>query len=155
MHSFILCFILLDSTPHQLNRCVVHARVLRVGVRQPHFVENMRGSLALTHAGDHEVVIPPGGTAVLPTGIMLSIPGGFFGRIHGSLLQSTVYSVDTFNTILRSGDKNEVMVHLINRHPHRKYTVHPGEEIGMMVVEKETFVLCIPLEMTDNDNEAC
>lgn len=141
-----------DSTYH-LHRCIVHARFVHRACdrHQTRFVKGMTGSLVLSYSGGHEVQIPPGRTAVLTTGVVYNIPEEFFGRVHGSLLHSTVHSVDVFNDVISSWREDEVVVHLINRYQTRTFMVWPEGEIGILVVERSILVMCIPVVKDGSD----
>ncbi len=117
----------------------------------PRFKDGKIGGLVLTYSGESEVVISPGESEVLTTGIAYDIPVGFYGVIKGLYMNSAVYGVYAISDIIGSDYKEAVTVHLVNNHRSRGYTVWPGDEIGVLMIKRGIEVLCVPVVEDDRD----
>jgi dUTP pyrophosphatase len=83
---------------------------------------------------DSEVEIPPGGTALIPTGFCVEIPEGYEGQVRprsGMALRSGVTVLNSPGTI-DSDYRGEVAVILIN-HGRQPFRVGRGDRIAQMV----------------------
>ena len=138
---------------HPTHRCVVRARLVHGDGSSfsPKFKDGKMGGLVLTYSGIEEVVISPGESEVVTTGVAYDIPAGFYGVIQGLYMNSAVYAVYAISDVVGSDYKDEVSVHLVNRHRSRGYTVWPGDEIGVLIIKRSVEVLCIPVVEGDED----
>ena len=62
----------------------------------------MMGGLVLTYSGDEEVVISPGESEVVTTGVAYDILAGFYGVIQGFYMNSVVYAVYAISDVVGS-----------------------------------------------------
>ena len=100
---------------------------------------------AYAHPGDagadlcaaEEVVLPPGGRAVVGTGLALAVPDGYAAFVqprsglaarHGITLVNTPGTID-------AGYRGEVRVVLINTDAREPFTVRRGDRIAQLVVQ--------------------
>ena len=104
------------------------------------------------HAGDagydlcsvEEAVLPPGGRALVRTGICLAIPDGFAGFVlprSGMALKHGIAPVNTPG-LIDSGYRGEIMVPLINHDREETFRVEEGMRIAQLVLvraEEATF----------------
>jgi dUTP pyrophosphatase len=100
---------------------------------------------AYAHPGDagadlcaaEEAVLPPGGRAVVRTGLAVAVPDGYAAFVHprsGLAARHGVTLVNTPGTI-DAGYRGEVRVVLINTDPTEPFTVHRGDRIAQLVVQ--------------------
>ena len=99
-------------------------------------------------AADAPVTLPPGGRALVPTGIALALPIGFEAQIRprsGLALRHGVTVLNTPGTI-DSDYRGEIQIILIN-HAKESFTVTRGMRIAQMVLAE---VVKAKLEAVDN-----
>ncbi|HIE09597.1 MAG TPA: dUTP diphosphatase [Armatimonadetes bacterium] len=105
------------------------------GLPLPSYASEGAAGLDLRAAIDGEVVIPPGGWALIPTGIKVAIPEGFEGQVrprsglalrHGIALLNAPGTVD-------SDYRGEIKVILVNlgREP---FVIRRGDRIAQLVI---------------------
>ncbi len=122
---------------------------------------------ARAHAGDagydlrsvEEVSLPPGGRALVRTGISLAIPEGYAGLVlprSGLAMRHGVAPVNTPG-LIDSGYRGEVMVPLINHDPEVTFRVERGMRVAQLLfvrAEDVTFAEVALLEAaTDGRGE--
>ncbi len=122
---------------------------------------------ARAHAGDaghdlrsvEEVSLPPGGRALVRTGISLAIPEGYAGLLlprSGLAMRHGVAPVNTPG-LIDSGYRGEVMVPLINHDPEETFRVERGMRVAQLLfvrAEDVTFAEVALLEAaTDGRGE--
>ena len=99
---------------------------------------------ARAHAGDagydlrsvEDVNLPPGGRALVHTGISLAIPQGYAGLVlprSGLAMRHGVAPVNTPG-LIDSGYRGEIMVPLINHDPREIFRVERGMRIAQLVL---------------------
>lgn len=100
---------------------------------------------AYAHAGDagadlcaaEDAVLPPGGRAVVGTGVAIAVPEGFAAFVHprsGLAARRGVTLVNAPGTI-DAGYRGEVRVVLLNTDPAEPFTVRRGDRIAQLVVQ--------------------
>jgi dUTP pyrophosphatase len=100
---------------------------------------------AYAHPGDAgadlcaavEVVLPPGGRAVVGTGLAVAVPEGYAAFVHprsGLAARHGIALVNAPGTI-DAGYRGEVKVILINTDPAEPFTVRRGDRIAQLVVQ--------------------
>jgi len=100
---------------------------------------------AYAHPGDagadlraaEEVVLPPGGRAVVRTGVAVAVPDGYAAFVHprsGLAARHGVTLVNTPGTV-DAGYRGEVRVVLINTDRAEPFTVRRGDRIAQLVVQ--------------------
>jgi len=80
------------------------------------------------------LTLPPGSTALVPTGLQIAIPRGYEGQVRprsGLALKHGLTILNTPGTI-DSDYRGEVKVLLINL-GHEPVTIHPGDRIAQIV----------------------
>jgi dUTP pyrophosphatase len=96
------------------------------------------------HAGDagydlrsvDEVALPPGGRALIRTGISVAIPKGYAGLVlprSGLALRHGVAPVNAPG-LVDSGYRGEIMVPLINHDPEEGFRVVRGMRVAQLVL---------------------
>lgn len=100
---------------------------------------------AYAHTGDagadlcaaEDVVLPPGGRAMVGTGLAVAVPEGFAAFVHprsGLAARHGVTLVNAPGTI-DAGYRGEVRVVLLNTDPAEPFTVRRGDRIAQLVVQ--------------------
>jgi dUTP pyrophosphatase len=101
----------------------------------------------------HDVVIPAGSSALIPTGLFFEIPEGYEIQVRprsGLALKSQITVLNTPGTI-DSDYRGEVCVILMN-HGKNDFTVTPGMRVAQIVVAKVTladFIFADTLAVSD------
>jgi dUTP pyrophosphatase len=122
---------------------------------------------ARAHAGDagydlrsvEDVSLPPGGRALVRTGISLAIPGGYAGLVLPRSGLAMGHGVAPINTpgLVDSGYRGEIMVPLVNHDREATFRVEKGMRIAQLVLvraEEATFAEVEMLEAgTDGRGE--
>lgn len=86
----------------------------------------------------HGVTLAPGHRALIPTGIALALPEGYAGFIHprsGLAMRHGITMVNTPGTI-DAGYRGEIFVNLINLDPRSTFTIHRGDRVAQIVIQK-------------------
>lgn len=96
------------------------------------------------HAGDagydlrsiEKVELPPGGRALVKTGISIAIPDGWAGFVLPRSGLSVKHGVSLVNTpgLIDSGYRGEIMVPLINHDRAEIFTVEAGMRISQLIL---------------------
>lgn len=83
---------------------------------------------------DDDIIIEPGSTALIPTGIRLHIPEGYEGQIRPRSGLALKYAVTVLNTpgTIDSDYRGEIKIVLIN-HGKTPYTVRRDDRIAQLV----------------------
>ncbi|WP_293782990.1 dUTP diphosphatase [uncultured Aeromicrobium sp.] len=85
-----------------------------------------------------DVAIAPGERALVPTGIAIALPPGFAAFVHprsGLALRHGLSIVNTPGTI-DAGYRGEIKVVLINHDRHETVSIHRGDRIAQLVVQR-------------------
>lgn len=101
---------------------------------------------AYAHPGDAgadlraaaDVVLPPGGRATVGTGIAIAVPDGYAAFVHprsGLAARHGITLVNAPGTV-DAGYRGEVRVVLLNTDPSEPFTVHRGDRIAQLVVQR-------------------
>jgi dUTP pyrophosphatase len=90
--------------------------------------------LDLAACGRHE--LPPGGRAVVPTGVAVAIPPGYGGFVQPRSGLAARHGITIVNTpgLVDSGYRGEVNVVLLNTDSEKTFVVEPGMRIAQLVV---------------------
>lgn len=86
----------------------------------------------------HDVELLPGERALVATGLAVELPAGHVGLVHprsGLAARHGVGMVNAPGTI-DSGYRGEIMVNLINHDPRRPVSLHRGDRIAQLVVQR-------------------
>jgi dUTP pyrophosphatase len=97
------------------------------------------------HAGDagadlraaEEVELPPGGRAVVGTGVALAVPDGYAAFVHPRSGLAARHGITVVNApgTIDAGYRGEVRVVLLNTDPVTPFTVRRGDRIAQLVVQ--------------------
>ena len=100
---------------------------------------------AYAHPGDagadlraaEEVVLPPGGRAVVRTGMAVAVPDGFAAFVHPRSGLAAGHGITLVNApgTIDAGYRGEVKVVLLNTDPAQPFKVSRGDRIAQLVVQ--------------------
>ncbi len=85
-----------------------------------------------------EVTIAPGQRVLVATGIAIALPDGFAAFVHprsGMALKHGIGMVNAPGTI-DAGYRGEISVLLINHDPNLPHTVHRGDRIAQLIIQR-------------------
>ena len=85
-----------------------------------------------------DVELPPGGRALVDTGVAVAIPAGHVGLVHPRSGLAAKHGITVLNApgTVDSGYRGELKVCLLNTDPQQGYTVRRGERIAQLVVQE-------------------
>lgn len=83
-----------------------------------------------------DVVVPPLGRAVVPTGVRMKIPEGYYGRIAPRSGLAHKYGIDVLAGVVDSSYRGEIKVILHNTDKNEEFRVFAGDRIAQLIVEK-------------------
>ena len=94
------------------------------------------GDAGLDLAACERVELPPGGRAVVPTGLAVAIPEGYAGFVQPRSGLAARHGISVVNSpgLVDSGYRGEVMVVLLNTDAHEPFLVEPGMRVAQLVV---------------------
>jgi dUTP pyrophosphatase len=94
------------------------------------------GDAGLDLAACERRELPPGGRAVVPTGVAVAIPPGYAGFVQPRSGLAARHGITIVNTpgLVDSGYRGEVNVVLLNTDSEQAFVVEPGMRIAQLVV---------------------
>jgi dUTP pyrophosphatase len=105
---------------------------------------------AYAHPGDagadlcaaEDVVLPPGGRAIVGTGLAIAVPDGHAAFVHPRSGLAARHGITVVNApgTVDAGYRGEVRVVLLNTDQHEPFTVRRGDRIAQLVVQPVTRV---------------
>ncbi len=86
----------------------------------------------------HDVVLPSGQRALVPTGIAVAIPEGMVGLVHprSGLAARVGLSIVNSPGTIDAGYRGEIKVSLINLDPTEPIVIHRGDRIAQLLVQR-------------------
>lgn len=117
---------------------VVPVRVRRLDPDLPLPRYAVAGDAGADLLARHDVEMPPGGRATVPTGLALALPEGYAGFVHPRSGLAARHGVTTLNGpgTVDAGYRGEVMVTLLNTDPEHAFTVRRGDRVAQLVVQR-------------------
>ncbi len=101
---------------------------------------------AYAHPGDAgadlvsrvDVVLPPLGRATVPTGVAIALPDGYAAFVHPRSGLASRHGITIVNApgTVDAGYRGELAVTLLNTDPVEPFTVHRGDRIAQLVVQR-------------------
>ncbi|WP_176308378.1 dUTP diphosphatase [Micromonospora sp. NBS 11-29] len=101
---------------------------------------------AYAHPGDAgadlvaaaDVELPPGGRALVPTGVAVALPEGYVGLVHPRSGLAARLGVTVLNApgTVDAGYRGEILVNLINHDRETSATISRGDRIAQLVVQR-------------------
>jgi dUTP pyrophosphatase len=85
-----------------------------------------------------DVEIPPGGRALVPTGIAVALPEGYVGLVHPRSGLAVRLGVTVLNApgTVDAGYRGEILINLVNHDPETTATIARGDRIAQLVVQR-------------------
>jgi len=106
------------------------------------------------HAREDAVIPAGGGRVIVPTGIALAIPPGYAGFVvprSGNALRHGIGGINTPG-IIDAAYRGELKVVLLNTDPNEDYTVHRGDRIAQLLIQKVEEVRWQEVDSLDGDD---
>jgi len=96
------------------------------------------------------LILPPGGRAIVPTGIAIGLPGGFEAQIRPRSGLAAKHGVTVLNApgTIDADYRGEIGVILIN-HGDEAFTINRGERIAQMIIAPVNQAIWIEVEQLD------
>ncbi|SIN39547.1 dUTP diphosphatase [Micromonospora cremea] len=101
---------------------------------------------AYAHPGDAgadlvaaaDVELPPGGRALVPTGVAIALPEGYVGLVHPRSGLAARLGVTVLNApgTVDAGYRGEILVNLINHDRETPAKISRGDRIAQLVVQR-------------------
>lgn len=131
----------------------VKIRKIRDNAKLPAYATAESAGADLCVCSETEVVIAPGETALLPTGLAAAIPAGYAGLIFARSGLASKRGLAPANKVgvIDADYRGEIMVSLHN-HSAETQAVVPGERIAQLVIVpflKADFSVCETLDETE------
>lgn len=84
------------------------------------------------------ITIQPGGKALVPTGIALSIPDGYAGFVQPRSGLAAKHSISIVNSpgLIDSKYRGEICAILINHDSEKEFSIERGDKICQLVIQK-------------------
>lgn len=85
-----------------------------------------------------EVTLAPGQRVLVPTGVALALPEGYVGLVHPRSGLAHRHGLSIVNTpgTIDAGYRGEIKVCLINLDPDQPITLHRGDRIAQLVLQR-------------------
>ncbi|WP_405426174.1 dUTP diphosphatase [Micromonospora sp. NBC_00617] len=85
-----------------------------------------------------EVELPPGGRALVPTGVAVALPDGYVGLVHPRSGLAARLGVTVLNApgTVDAGYRGEIMVNLINHDRDTTAKISRGDRIAQLVIQR-------------------
>jgi dUTP pyrophosphatase len=85
-----------------------------------------------------DVELPPGGRALVGTGIAVALPDGYVGLVHPRSGLANRLGVTVLNApgTVDAGYRGEIMVNLVNHDPEATAKICRGDRIAQLVVQR-------------------
>ena len=80
------------------------------------------------------VTLAPGGRAAVRTGLAVSIPEGFYGRVAPRSGMAVRHGIDVLAGVIDADYRGEILCALVN-HGDAPFEIEPGARIAQLVVE--------------------
>jgi dUTP pyrophosphatase len=111
---------------------------------------------AYAHPGDagadlcaaEDVLLPPGGRAVVGTGLAVAVPEGYAAFVHPRSGLAARHGISVVNApgTIDAGYRGEVKVILLNTDPAEPFAVRRGDRIAQLVVQPVVSARFLPVE---------
>lgn len=103
-----------------------------------------------------DVTLAPGGRASVPTGIALALPSGYAAFVHPRSGLAARHGVTTLNGpgTVDAGYRGEVMVTLVNTDTDHACTLHRGDRIAQLVIQRVTRAVFVEAQRLPGSDRA-
>lgn len=112
------------------------------------------GDAGLDLRARSNVVIAPGGRALVPTGVAVAIPLGYAGFVQPRSGLALRHGVTVLNTpgLIDAGYRDELKVILVNLDREEPFVIHRGDRIAQLVIQSVERVELVEVDVLDGDN---
>jgi dUTP pyrophosphatase len=124
-----------DSDSNPSERLQIKVKRLRSGARIPFHASNRAAGADLYCA--EGFTLQPGERKLVPTGLAVEIPRGFYGRIAPRSGLAIRHGIDTLAGVIDNDYRGELKVALINLGD-RAVSFKDGERIAQLIIERAT-----------------
>ena len=116
----------------------IHVALRRIDPDLPVPTQARPGDAGVDLCAREDVELPPGGRALVPTGIAVAIPQGYAGFVHPRSGLATRHGVTIVNApgTIDAGYRGEIKVPLINLDAKTPLRVVRGDRIAQLVIQK-------------------
>lgn len=85
-----------------------------------------------------DVTLAPGERAMVPTGVALALPEGYVGLVHPRSGLAARHGLSIVNApgTIDAGYRGEIKVLLVNLDPEQPITLHRGDRIAQLVLQR-------------------
>jgi dUTP pyrophosphatase len=83
----------------------------------------------------HMVFIPPGGRCVVPTGIGIAVPQGWYGRLAPRSGLAVKHGIDVLAGVIDADYRGEIKVVLVN-FGDSAFDIRTGDRIAQLILER-------------------
>ena len=107
------------------------------------------------HAREDAVLAPGGGRALVPTGLAVAIPVGWAGFVLPRSGLALRHGISIVNApgLIDSAYRGELKVVLVNTDPSEPYTVHRGDRIAQLVLQRVGEVTWVEVDALDTADD--
>jgi len=116
----------------------------------PRYMTSAAAGMDVYAAVDQEIVIPPGGRTLIPTGLAIALPEGFEAQIRPRSGLAVKHGVTLLNApgTIDADYRGEIKIILIN-HGQEAFSIQRGDRIAQMVVHRVSRVVWDVRELLD------
>lgn len=119
----------------------MNQHILKVKLNHPNAVLPVRGSQKAAGLDLHaceEIIIPPRKHLLVPTGIQVAIPEGYYGRVAPRSGLAYKFALDVGAGVVDEDYRGNIGVIIFN-HSDSNYHVKVGERIAQFILEKISY----------------
>jgi len=126
----------IDEGEQRVDRVEILIRRLVPDVPVPAYAHDGDAGADL-HAAE-DVTIPPGGRALVRTGLQIALPDGYVGLVHPRSGLAVRLGVTVLNApgTVDAGYRGEILVNLVNHDPAATARITRGDRIAQLVVQR-------------------
>lgn len=127
----------------------VAIKLIDAGTNVPTYARD--GDAGLDLSSTEDMVIKPGGLAVVPTGIAIALPKGTAGLVmpRSGLAARNKVTVLNAPGLIDSGYRDELKVLLINHHRWCPLHITRGDRIAQLVIQRIVTATLVPVDELD------
>ncbi len=98
-----------------------------------------------------DVTLSPGQRALVPTGVALALPLGYAGFVHPRSGLAARHGISIVNApgTVDAGYRGEILVNLVNLDPEHEFTIHRGDRIAQLVVQRVARAAFVEVDSLD------
>ena len=102
----------------------------------PEYAREGDAGADLTSVVDLELA--PGARALVPTGLGIAVPEGYAAFVHPRSGLAARHGITVVNApgTVDAGYRGEIMVTLLNTDPRESFSIHRGDRIAQLVIQK-------------------